>query len=96
MDAESEHIDQEALEKAMSNRTTIVVAHRLTTIRNADTIAVVHQGEIVEKGNTHDEPTASFFFFPFQFKVVLTHVLYHIKSVHKLQHYMKARFLITC
>ncbi|XP_019439667.1 PREDICTED: ABC transporter B family member 9-like [Lupinus angustifolius] len=54
LDAESERIVQEALEQVMSNRTTVVVAHRLTTIRNANTIAVVHQGKIVEKG-THDE-----------------------------------------
>ncbi|XP_027338176.1 ABC transporter B family member 9-like [Abrus precatorius] len=54
LDAESERIVQEALENVMSKRTTVVVAHRLTTIRNADTIAVVQQGKIVEKG-THDE-----------------------------------------
>ncbi|KAK7331427.1 hypothetical protein VNO77_25652 [Canavalia gladiata] len=54
LDAESERIVQEALEKVMSKRTTVVVAHRLTTIRNANTIAVVQQGKIVEKG-THDE-----------------------------------------
>ncbi|KAJ1414191.1 P-loop containing nucleoside triphosphate hydrolase [Sesbania bispinosa] len=54
LDAESERIVQEALERVMSKRTTVVVAHRLTTIRNANTIAVVHQGKIVEKG-THDE-----------------------------------------
>ncbi|KAK8468966.1 hypothetical protein PHAVU_006G168172 [Phaseolus vulgaris] len=54
LDAESERVVQEALEQAMSKRTTVVVAHRLTTIRNADTIAVVHQGKIVEEG-THDE-----------------------------------------
>ena len=53
LDAESERIVQEALEKVMSNRTTVVVAHRLTTIRNADIIAVVHQGKIVEKGYTY-------------------------------------------
>ncbi|XP_058748893.1 ABC transporter B family member 9-like [Vicia villosa] len=54
LDAESERIVQEALEKIMFKRTTVVVAHRLTTIRNADSIAVVHQGKIVEKG-AHDE-----------------------------------------
>lgn len=54
LDAESERIVQDALVKIMTNRTTVVVAHRLTTIRNADLIAVVHQGKIVEKG-THDE-----------------------------------------
>lgn len=50
LDAESEKIVQDALENLMSNRTTIVVAHRLTTIRNADCIAVVNRGKIVEKG----------------------------------------------
>ncbi|OMO82843.1 hypothetical protein COLO4_22806 [Corchorus olitorius] len=54
LDAESERIVQDALVKVMSNRTTVVVAHRLTTIRNADMIAVVHQGKLVEKG-THEE-----------------------------------------
>ncbi|TQE00710.1 hypothetical protein C1H46_013649 [Malus baccata] len=54
LDAESEKIVQDALVNLMSNRTTIVVAHRLTTIRNADCIAVVHKGKLVEKG-THDE-----------------------------------------
>ncbi|KAF9621373.1 hypothetical protein IFM89_020032 [Coptis chinensis] len=56
LDAQSEHIVQEALVGIMSNRTTVVVAHRLTTIRNADAIAVVHQGKIVEQG-THVELT---------------------------------------
>ncbi|KAJ4899962.1 ABC transporter B family member 9 [Raphanus sativus] len=54
LDAESERIVQDALVNLMSNRTTVVVAHRLTTIKTADTIAVVHHGKIVEKG-THDE-----------------------------------------
>ncbi|PRQ43987.1 putative xenobiotic-transporting ATPase [Rosa chinensis] len=52
LDTESERIVQDALVRLMSNRTTIVVAHRLTTIRNADAIAVVHKGKIVEKGKT--------------------------------------------
>ncbi|XP_019169991.1 PREDICTED: ABC transporter B family member 11-like, partial [Ipomoea nil] len=49
LDAESERAVQEALEKVMVNRTTIIVAHRLSTVRNADIIAVVHQGQIAEK-----------------------------------------------
>lgn len=53
LDAESERVVQDALDRIMSNRTTVIVAHRLTTIKNADTIAVVHQGKIVEKGNMH-------------------------------------------
>ncbi|XP_056163005.1 ABC transporter B family member 21-like isoform X3 [Syzygium oleosum] len=54
LDAESERIVQEALERIMANRTTVVVAHRLSTIRNVDMIAVIHQGKIVERG-THLE-----------------------------------------
>ncbi|XP_050210134.1 ABC transporter B family member 9-like isoform X2 [Mercurialis annua] len=54
LDTRSEHIIQEALIKVMSNRTTIVVAHRLTTIKNADEIAVFSLGKILEKG-THEE-----------------------------------------
>ncbi|XP_078170188.1 ABC transporter B family member 21-like [Carex rostrata] len=50
LDAESEHVVQEALDTVMVGRTTIVVAHRLSTIKGADIIAVVKNGEIVEKG----------------------------------------------
>ncbi|KAJ4733898.1 ABC transporter B family member 11 [Rhynchospora pubera] len=53
LDAESEHVVQEALDRVMVGRTTIVVAHRLSTIKKADIIAVVKNGEIVEKGR-HD------------------------------------------
>ncbi|KAK8588140.1 hypothetical protein V6N13_087088 [Hibiscus sabdariffa] len=54
LDAESERVVQEALDRIMGNRTTVIVAHRLSTIRNADTIAVIHQGKMVEKGS-HSE-----------------------------------------
>ncbi|KAL2535447.1 ABC transporter B family member 4 [Forsythia ovata] len=54
LDAESERIVQEALDRIMVNRTTVIVAHRLGTIRNANMIAVIHQGKVVEKG-THFE-----------------------------------------
>lgn len=54
LDAESERLVQEALDRVMMGRTTVVVAHRLTTIRNADVIAVVQHGAIVETGK-HDE-----------------------------------------
>ena len=54
LDTESEKLVQEALENLMKDRTTLVVAHRLSTIRNADLICVLHEGEIVEQG-THDE-----------------------------------------
>jgi subfamily B ATP-binding cassette protein MsbA len=54
LDTESERLVQEALENLMKNRTSIVIAHRLSTVRNADLICVFHEGEIVERG-THDE-----------------------------------------
>ena len=54
LDAESEKSVQEALDRVMMGRTTVVVAHRLSTIRNADVIAVVQSGKIVETGS-HDE-----------------------------------------
>ncbi|XP_043724603.1 ABC transporter B family member 19 [Telopea speciosissima] len=54
LDAGSESIVQEALDRLMVGRTTVVVAHRLSTIRNVDTIAVIQQGQVVETG-THDE-----------------------------------------
>ncbi len=54
LDTESEHLVQDALDRLMQNRTTIVVAHRLSTIRKADLICVLHEGEIVERGK-HDE-----------------------------------------
>lgn len=54
LDSESEQQVQEALEHLMRSRTTLVVAHRLSTIRNADLICVLHEGRIVERG-THDE-----------------------------------------
>ena len=51
LDTESERLVQEALERLMKNRTTIVVAHRLSTIVNADLICVLQEGRIVERGN---------------------------------------------
>ena len=53
LDTESERLVQEALERLMKTRTTIASAHRLSTIRNADEICVLHEGRIVERG-THD------------------------------------------
>ena len=54
LDTESEQLVQEALERLMHDRTTLVVAHRLSTIRHADLICVLHEGQIVEQGR-HDE-----------------------------------------
>lgn len=54
LDTESEKAVQQALEHLMKDRTTLVVAHRLSTIRNADLICVMHEGEIVEQGRHAD------------------------------------------
>jgi ABC-type multidrug transport system fused ATPase/permease subunit len=54
LDAESERLVQEALDELMQNRTTIIIAHRLATIRKVDTIYVIREGQIVETG-THDQ-----------------------------------------
>ncbi len=54
LDTESERLVQDALDKLMQNRTSVVIAHRLSTVKNADLICVFHEGEIVERGN-HEE-----------------------------------------
>ncbi|VAH62907.1 unnamed protein product [Triticum turgidum subsp. durum] len=54
LDMESERVVQEALNRIMVGITTLIVAHRLSTVRNADCIAVVHQGKVAERG-VHDD-----------------------------------------
>ena len=54
LDAESEKIVQDALDSVCKGRTVLVIAHRLSTVQNADVIAVVSRGKIVEMG-THAE-----------------------------------------
>lgn len=51
LDAESEHLVQKALDVAMRNRTTLVIAHRLSTVKQADRIIVLDHGRIIETGN---------------------------------------------
>ena len=54
LDTESERLVQDAIDKLMDNRTTISIAHRLSTVRKADEIIVMHEGQIVERGR-HEE-----------------------------------------
>ncbi|MCH7472747.1 ABC transporter ATP-binding protein, partial [bacterium] len=54
VDPHTERLVQEALEKLLAGRTSVIVAHRLSTIQNASRILVIHKGEVVERGN-HDE-----------------------------------------
>ncbi|WP_028666906.1 ABC transporter ATP-binding protein [Runella zeae] len=58
LDAESEKLVQEALDSLMQNRTTIIIAHRLATVRNVDCIYVIKDGVILESGS-HEQLTAS-------------------------------------
>jgi subfamily B ATP-binding cassette protein MsbA len=51
LDAESERAVQQALERLMAGRTTLVIAHRLSTVRRADQLAVIEAGRIVERGS---------------------------------------------
>jgi ABC-type multidrug transport system fused ATPase/permease subunit len=53
LDSESEHLVQEALDRLMGNRTSVVIAHRLATVRKADKIIVLQEGKIIEEG-THE------------------------------------------
>lgn len=72
LDADSERVVQEALEKIMMNRTTVIVAHRLSTIRNANTIAVLHQGKLVEKGKHTFVIRSCWFYFKSSRKVLVS------------------------
>ncbi|GFZ07684.1 transporter associated with antigen processing protein 2 [Actinidia rufa] len=54
LDAESEYLVQDAMDSLMKGRTVLVIAHRLSTVKSADTVAVVSDGQVVESG-THDE-----------------------------------------
>ncbi|XP_072957238.1 ABC transporter B family member 25 [Typha angustifolia] len=58
LDAESEYLVQDAMDSLMKGRTVLVIAHRLSTVKSADTVAVVSDGQIVESG-THDELLSS-------------------------------------
>jgi len=54
LDAESEYLVQEALERIMVDRTVLTIAHRLSTIKSADQIAVLDKGQVAEIGSYQD------------------------------------------
>jgi ATP-binding cassette, subfamily B, bacterial len=54
LDSENEHLVQAALDQAMEERTTLVIAHRLATVLRADRIVVMDGGRVVEEGTHHD------------------------------------------
>lgn len=54
LDTESERLVQDAINKMMQNRTSLIIAHRLSTVRNADEIIVLHKGEIAERGKHYE------------------------------------------
>ena len=54
LDSESEHLVQQALDDLMCDRTSVIIAHRLATVRRADRIFVIDDGQVVEEG-THEE-----------------------------------------
>jgi ABC-type multidrug transport system fused ATPase/permease subunit len=54
LDAESEYLVQDAMDSLMRGRTVLVIAHRLSTVKSADSVAVISDGQIAESG-THDE-----------------------------------------
>lgn len=81
LDAETEKIVQEALDRIMVNRTTLIVAHRLSTVRNADIIAVLHKGKVVEKGTEFLCIMKIFFIFNCQFSKLVTLSLHHHSTI---------------
>lgn len=66
LDTESERIVQEALNKVMLERTTIIVAHRLSTVKNADMISVLQHGKLVEQGIPYKNLFRDLLFFFFE------------------------------
>jgi len=50
LDSESEHLVQQGLEKLMSGRSSVIIAHRLSTVLNADLILVMRNGEVIQRG----------------------------------------------
>ena len=64
LDEQSQEIVQQALEEAMRGRTSIVIAHRLSTVKKCDRIVVIKDGQVVEEGTYNDlsEDPGSYFF----------------------------------
>jgi len=72
LDVQSEKLVQEALEKLIKGRTTFIIAHRLSTVRNADKILVLEKGKIIEQGNHQEliqKKAAYYKFYSLQFEI---------------------------
>jgi ABC-type multidrug transport system fused ATPase/permease subunit len=72
LDVQSEKLVQEALEKLIKGRTTFIIAHRLSTVRNADKILVLEKGKIIEQGNHQElieKKGAYYKFYSLQFEI---------------------------
>ena len=72
LDTHNEKIVQESLDKIMQGKTSVIVAHRISTIRDADEILVFNEGEIVERGSYHDLVKAQRIFYKLERGMGLT------------------------
>ncbi|CAF3982099.1 unnamed protein product [Adineta steineri] len=82
LDSSSEKLVQETLDRATQNRTTIIVAHRLSTIRYADWIIVIKEGSIVEQGSHDDLMTIKQFYYELVNKQQMKLISSEIRKVH--------------
>eukprot|EP00039_Didymoeca_costata_P009091 m.120376 g.120376 ORF g.120376 m.120376 type:complete len:860 (-) comp14356_c0_seq6:1638-4217(-) len=80
LDAESEFLVQEAIDRAMEGRTVLVIAHRLSTVRNADKVIVMDGGRIAETG-THDELLVNSFYILNAVSLTFSSILFRLPEV---------------
>jgi len=81
LDAQSEKMVQEALDRIMSGRTTIAVAHRLNTIKNLDSIAVLGEGKVVELGTYPQLMNTRSMHHMFRYKYISQRVFFWVRNL---------------